>query len=146
MIAGLYERFTLVLLRAALLAAVRRADMPLTFLTGRDAASLAWFTAKQYARIVADVQQLGLYTSTRRPLAPAGIHLRDEREAESEDIKTEILGTRRRRILFWGHGKDESIHLADFTLCGLNETAPCAPGLLGPPEPTVPPATSPETS
>ncbi|MFJ8716184.1 hypothetical protein ACIRD9_23845 [Streptomyces violaceus] len=132
MIAGLYERFTLDPLRAALLAAARRADMPITFLTGRDAASLAWFTAKQYARIAANVRQLGLYTSTDRPLAPAGIHLRHEREAESEDIKTEVLGTRWRRIPFQGHGKDEPINLADFTLCGLNETAPCAPGLLGP--------------
>ncbi|WP_317444124.1 hypothetical protein [Streptomyces collinus] len=76
MIAGLYERFTLDPLRAALLAAARRADMPITFLTGRDAASLAWFTAKQHARIAADARQLGL--------------------------------------------------------CGLNETAPWAPGLLGP--------------
>ncbi|MFG2713439.1 hypothetical protein ACGFX2_23185 [Streptomyces goshikiensis] len=131
-IAGLYEHFTLDPLWDALLAAARRADTQITFLTGRDAASLAWFTAKQYAHIATDVQQLGLYTSTDRPLAQAGIHLRDERDVESEDIKTEILGTRWRRILFQGHGKDDSINLADFTVCGLNETAPRAPGLLGP--------------
>ncbi|MFD3696551.1 hypothetical protein ACFWUZ_10355 [Streptomyces sp. NPDC058646] len=131
-IAGLYEHFTLDPLWDVLLAAARRADMQITFLTGRDAASLAWFTAKQYARIATDVQQLGLYTSTDRPLAQAGIHLRDERDVESEDIKTEVLGTRWRRILFQGHGKDDSINLADFTVCGLNETAPRAPGLLGP--------------
>ncbi|MCX5246707.1 hypothetical protein OG895_15955 [Streptomyces sp. NBC_00201] len=131
-IAGLYEHFTLDPLWAALLAAAHRADVSITFLTGRDAASLAWFTAKQYARIAVDVQQLGMYTSTDRPLAPAGIHLRDERDVESEDVKTEILGARWRRIFFQGHGKDDSLNLADFTVCGLNETAPRAPGLLGP--------------
>ncbi|MFF4686794.1 hypothetical protein [Streptomyces sp. NPDC001307] len=131
LVAGLYEHFTLDPLWTALLAAAR-ADTPITFLTGRDAASLAWFTAKQYAGIAADVQRLGLYTSTDRPPAPAGIHLRDERDVESEDIRTEILGTRWRRVLFQGHGKDDSINLADFTVCGLNETAPRAPGLLGP--------------
>ncbi|MFJ8634791.1 hypothetical protein [Streptomyces sp. NPDC093568] len=72
--------------------------MPITFLTGRDAASLAWFTAKQNARIAADAQQLGPCTSTDRPLAQAGIHLRDERDAEGGDIKTEIPGTRWSRI------------------------------------------------
>ncbi|GLX21379.1 hypothetical protein [Streptomyces lavendulae] len=131
-IAGLYEDFTLDPLWDALLAAARRADVTITFLTGRDAASLAWFTAKQYAAVAADVRQLGLYTSTDRPLAPAGIHLRDERGVEGEDTRSEILGTRWRRILFQGHGKDDSINLADFTVCGLNETAPRAPGRLGP--------------
>ncbi|MEU8686875.1 hypothetical protein [Streptomyces sp. NPDC048665] len=73
-----------------------------------------------------------LYTSTDRPLAPAGIHLRDERGVESTDVKSEILGTRWRRILFQGHGNHDSINLADFTVCGLSELALRRPGALGP--------------
>ncbi|MEU3372073.1 hypothetical protein ABZ734_16615 [Streptomyces sp. NPDC006660] len=132
LVAGTYEHFTLSPLWRTLLAAQRHPGIPVTFLTGRDAASLAWFTAKQYGQVAPDVTELGLFTSTDRPAAPAGIHVRDERGVESEDVKAEILGTVWRRVLFQGHGKDDSINLADFTVCGLNESAPRGKGLLGP--------------
>ncbi|MFB8176006.1 hypothetical protein ACFC8N_07990 [Streptomyces sp. NPDC055966] len=51
---------------------------------------------------------------------------------ESTDVKSEILGTRWRRILFQGHGNHDSINLADFTVCGLSELALRRPGALGP--------------
>ncbi|MFG2719238.1 hypothetical protein ACGFW5_13235 [Streptomyces sp. NPDC048416] len=132
LVAGTYEHFTLAPLWRTLLAAQRHHGIQATFLTGRDAVSLAWFTAKQYAQVAPDVVALGLFTSTDRPAAPAGVLLRDERGVESEDVKAEVLGTPWRRILFQGHGKDDSINLADFTVCGLNEAAPRSPGLLGP--------------
>jgi hypothetical protein len=132
LIACLYEDFTVDLLWPVLRAAARRPNVRLTFLTGRDAASLAWFTAKQYVLAAPDVRELGLFTSTDRGLVRSGIHLRDERGVETADIKSEILGTRWRRILFQGHGKDDSLNLAEFTVCGLNETVHRDQALLGP--------------
>lgn len=123
LIAGLYENFTVDLLWPVLRTVASRPDVRLTFLTGRDAASLAWFTAKQYVRPAADVRQLGVFTATDRGLARSGIHVRDERAMQTADIKSEMLGTRWRRLFLQGHGIDDLLHLADFTICGLNETA-----------------------
>lgn len=132
LIAGLYEDFTVDLLWPVLRAAARRPHVRLTFLTGRDAASLAWFTAKQYVRTAPDVRELGLFTSTDRGLTRSGVHLRDERGVAIADVKSEILGTSWRRILLQGHGKDDSLNLGEFTVCGLNETVRRDPALLGP--------------
>lgn len=121
-IAGLYEHFTVDLIWPLVRATSRRPDVRLSFLTGRDAASLAWFTAKQYVTPAPDVHELGLFTAVDRGLTREGIHLRNEGEVETADVKAEILGTRWRRLMLQGHGKDDSLNLADFTICGLNET------------------------
>jgi hypothetical protein len=131
-IAGLYENFTVDLLWPVLRVAAHRPDVRLTFLTGRDAASLAWFTAKQYVRPAPDVCELGLFTSSDRGLTHSGIHLRDEQGVQTADIRSELLGTRWRRLLLQGHGKDDSLNLAEFTVCGLNETVRRDPALLAP--------------
>jgi hypothetical protein len=132
LIAGVYESFTLDLLWPMLRAAANRPNVRLTFLTGRDAASLAWFIAKQYVRPAPDVSELGVFTSTDRGLARSGIHLRDEQGVQTADVRSEMLGTRWRRLFLQGHGKDDSINLAEFTVCGLNETVDRDPALLAP--------------
>jgi hypothetical protein len=132
LIAGLYEDFKADLLWPVLCAAARRPNVRLTFLIGRDAPSLAWFTAKQYVRTAPDVAELGLFTSTDRGLTRSGIHLRDGPAMETADIKSEMLGTRWRRLLLQGHGADDLLHLADFTVCGLNEVAHRDPALVSP--------------
>jgi hypothetical protein len=121
LIAGLYEHFTVDLIWPLIRAAARRPEVRLTFLTGRDAASLAWFTAKQYVSPAPDVSELGFFTAVDRGFARSGIHLRDAAGVETADVKSEILGTRWRRLFLQGHGKDDSLNLADFTICGLNE-------------------------
>lgn len=132
LIAGLYEHFTVNLLWPVLRAAARRPDVRLTFLTGRDVASLAWFTAKQYVRTAADVTEFGLFSGTDRGVARSGIQVRDERGVQSADVRSEVLGTRWRRIYFQGHGKDDSLNLAEFTVCGMNEAVRRDPSLQGP--------------
>lgn len=132
LIAGLYEDFTVDLLWPVLRAAAHHPNVRLTFLTGRDAASLAWFTAKQYVLTASDVQEFGLFTAVDRGLVRSGIHLRDERGVETADVQSEILGTRWRRIFLQGHGKDDSLNLAEFTVCGLNEIVDRDQALLGP--------------
>lgn len=122
LVAGLYEHFTVDLLWPLVRAAARHPEVRLSFLTGRDAASLAWFTAKQYRAPAADVHEVGLFTGVDRGLSRDGIHLRNEAEVATADVRAEMLGTRWRRLMLQGHGKDDSINLADFTVCGLNET------------------------
>ncbi|MFF3766429.1 hypothetical protein ACFYYR_20425 [Streptomyces sp. NPDC001922] len=102
------------------------------FLTGRDAASLAWFTAKQFCRPDPGVDASGLFTSTDRPEARGAVEVYDDRALERQDIGAELLGRRWRRVLLQGHGRDDSVNLADFTICGLNPEAPRRPDLLGP--------------
>jgi hypothetical protein len=131
LVAGVYDLLTLDPVRATVLAA-HRAGVPLTLLTGRDADSLAWFTAKQYAVVDAGVTAAGLFTSVDRPAPVGEVTVFGERELERRDALAEILGTRWQRLLFQGHGKDDSINLADFTVCGLSEAAPRRDGTVGP--------------
>lgn len=132
LIAGLYEHFTADLIWPLVRATANRPNVRLTFLTGRDAASLAWFTAKQYVHTAADVRELGLYTGVDRGLARGGIQLRDERGVEKADVKSELLDTRWRRLFLQGHGRDDSLNLAEFTICGLNESVDRKPSLVAP--------------
>ncbi|MFF8832362.1 hypothetical protein [Streptomyces sp. NPDC015131] len=132
LLVGTYDRLTLDPVRALLLAGYRDARRGLSLLSGRDAASVAWNVAKQYARRADDLDALGLFTDTDRPPHLPGVRVFDDRDFERADIQAEILGTRWRRVVFQGHGKDDSINLGEFTICGLNETAPARPGVLAP--------------
>ncbi|WP_430791123.1 hypothetical protein [Actinoplanes sp. G11-F43] len=133
LIAGLYEHFTADLIWPLVRATAHRPDIRLTFLTGRDAASLAWFTAKQYVHTAPDVRELGLYTAVDRGLTRNGaIRLRDERGVERADVMSELLGTRWRRLFLQGHGRDDSINLAEFTICGRNDAVERDPALVAP--------------
>lgn len=131
-IAGLYEHLTVEAVWPLMRAAERRPDVRLRILTGRDAASLAWFTAKQYVRAAPDVQEIGMFTSVDRGLTRGGIHLVDEQDMKTADVRSEILGTRWSRLLLQGHGKDDSLNLADYTICGLNSVVPRKENVIGP--------------
>ncbi|NJP65305.1 hypothetical protein HCJ92_03155 [Streptomyces sp. ventii] len=132
LIAGLYEHLTVDTVWPLLRAADHRPDVRLRILTGRDAASLAWFTAKQYVRKASDVRELGVFTAVDRGLSRSGIRLLDARDMETADVRSEILGTRWSRLLLQGHGKDDSLNLADYTICGLNSLAPRRENVIGP--------------
>ncbi|GAA2271648.1 hypothetical protein GCM10010430_66890 [Kitasatospora cystarginea] len=129
---GCYDRLNLDPVRALLLATYRSRRHRLTLLSGRDAASLAWNIAKQYARPATGIDAVGLFTDTDRPPHLPGVRVFDDRDFERADIQAEILGTRWRRVAFQGHGKDDSVNLGEFTICGLNPAVPARPGLLGP--------------
>lgn len=131
-VVGCYDRMNLSPVRALLLATYRGPEHALTLLSGRDGASVAWNVAKQYARPDAGVEALGLFTDTDRPPHLPGVKVFDDRDFERADIQAEILGTRWRRVVFQGHGKDDSVNLGEFTICGLNPAVPAVPGLLGP--------------
>ncbi|MDT0447597.1 hypothetical protein [Streptomyces hesseae] len=132
LVVGCYDRLTLDPVRELLLATYRGAEHGLTVLSGRDGASVAWNVAKQYAAPDPGVEALGLFTDTDRPPPPEGVRVFDDRDFERVDIQAEILGTRWRRVVFQGHGKDDSVNLGEFTICGMNPAVPARPGLLGP--------------
>jgi hypothetical protein len=127
-----YHRLTLDPVRALLLASYRGPERALTLLSGRDGASVAWNVAKQYLEPADGVEALGLFTDTDRPPHLPGVRVFDDRDFEHADIQAEILGTRWRRVVFQGHGKDDSVNLGEFTICGRNQAVPAVPGLLGP--------------
>ncbi|MYS86710.1 hypothetical protein [Embleya scabrispora] len=129
---GCYDRLNLDPVRALLLTTYRDREPGLTLLSGRDAASVAWNVAKQYATVAPGVDAIGLFTDTDRPPHSDGVRVFDDRDFERVDIQAEILGTRWRRVAFQGHGKDDSVNLGEFTICGLNPAAPARAGLLGP--------------
>ncbi|MGK5640260.1 hypothetical protein ACSNOK_18380, partial [Streptomyces sp. URMC 126] len=132
LLVGVHDRLRLSPVRDLLLAAYRGAERALTLLSGRDGASVAWNVAKQYAATAPGVEALGLFTDTDRPPRPDGVRVFDDRDFARADVQGEILGTRWRRVVFQGHGKDDSVNLGDFTVCGLNPAVPAVPGLLGP--------------
>ncbi|MFG2124486.1 hypothetical protein [Streptomyces sp. NPDC048710] len=132
LVVGVYDKLTLGTVRETALAAYAHPGLNLAFLTGRDAASLAWFTAKQYAAAAPEVTELGLFTATDRPVPVEGVRVFDERRLEADDIQAQVLDPLWRRVLFQGHGKDDSVNLAEFTLCGLSTAAPRRADLLGP--------------
>ncbi|MFD3573043.1 hypothetical protein [Streptomyces sp. NPDC058644] len=132
LLVGTYARLNLDPVRSLLLATYRDARRGLSLLSGRDGASVAWNVAKQYAQVPEGLDALGLFTDTDRPPHLPGVKVFDDRDFERADIQAEILGTRWRRVVFQGHGKDDSINLGEFTICGLNESAPAQPGVLAP--------------
>ncbi|WP_371530806.1 hypothetical protein OG302_37160 [Streptomyces sp. NBC_01283] len=132
LLVGTYARLNLAPVRPLLLATYRDARRGLSLLSGRDGASVAWNIAKQYAQLPEDLDALGLFTDTDRPPRLPGVKVFDDRDFERHDIQAEILGTQWRRVVFQGHGKDDSINLGEFTICGLNESATALPGVLAP--------------
>lgn len=132
LLVGTYARLNLDPVRPLLLATYRDARRGLSLLSGRDGASVAWNIAKQYALVPDDLDAIGLFTDTDRPPHLPGVEVFDDRDFERKDIQAAILGTRWRRVVFQGHGKDDSINLGEFTICGLNETATARPGVLAP--------------
>ncbi|MFF7755667.1 hypothetical protein ACFZCP_42100 [Streptomyces sp. NPDC007971] len=132
LVVGTYDRLCLDPVRDLLQSTYRAAGLGLSFLSGRDPLSLLWNTAKQYARTRKSLTRLGLFTDTDRPASTDRVRVYDDRDFERVDIQAEILGSAWRKVVFQGHGKDDSINLGEFTICGLNGTAPRDAGLLGP--------------
>ncbi|MFF2924522.1 hypothetical protein ACFVTP_19320 [Streptomyces celluloflavus] len=133
LVVGTYRHLCLDPVRELLQRTYRRAgELGLSFLSGRDPHSLLWNVAKQYADVDDALTRLGIFTDTDRPAPAHDVRVYDDRDFARLDIQAEILGSRWRKVVFQGHGKDDSINLGDFTICGLNPVAPRETALLGP--------------
>jgi hypothetical protein len=129
LIVGPYGALTSVRLRALLLAAHAAGDVELSFLTGRDVHSLAWMVAKQWAAIDDGVTAVGLVSAEDAADGVGAVEVFGPAELDRRDVQREILARRWRRLLFQGHGKDDSVNLGDFTVCGLNDEVAAGDGL-----------------
>jgi hypothetical protein len=103
-----------------------------SLLTGRDDASLAWMAAKQWLVPDPEVTRLALVSSAADRLDAPGTLFLGEKELETQDIRRTLLDHRWRAVLFQGHGKDDSINLAEFTICGRNADVAPTGDLLRP--------------
>jgi hypothetical protein len=95
-----------------------REGRDLYVLTGRDQRSLSWAIAKQFAAPAPG--EVGVF-SELDSLEPAeGVRWFGAHDMSREDLREVVLGTVWRRVLFHGNGKDDSLNLGAFTLCGLS--------------------------
>lgn len=102
------------------------------FLTGRDVHSLLWMTAKQYAVVTEEIRSVGFVSSTEDPPSVEGTIAFGRKDLEDNDVQAELLSRPWWSLLLQGHGKDDSVNLGDFTICGLNPATPPRHGTLRP--------------
>lgn len=88
-------------------------------LTGRDAYSLSWMIAKQYAAAAPVVAATtALFTDLDQEPLPTGARYVDARAMDGTDVRGLTLDETWGRVLFNGHGTEDSINLGPFTVCG----------------------------
>jgi hypothetical protein len=132
LLVGTYAQLRLHPLRSLLLSTYGECGRHLSLISGRDAPSVGWNAAKQYAVPHPAVTAVGIFTDTDRPQPIGEVLVFDDRDVNRSDIQTEILQRQWRRVVFQGHGKDDSINLGEFTICGKNNVVDAVPGVLGP--------------
>lgn len=132
LIVGVYARLTSDRLLGLLQAAGRRPDATIGIVSGRDAVSVAWMAAKQWAQPGADVTDCGLISGVTALDEAPGISVWGPAELRSRDVKRRLLSTRWRSIMFYGHARDDHIVLGKYTVCGRNDSVPSATGTFRP--------------
>lgn len=122
LVVGTYDQLNTATVRHLLLNAHLERNISLGFLTGRDEVSLLWFAAKQWAHLSPVADLAGFFSDVDTPTAALGVRVFGPGKLDTHQIRSEILGRFWRTILFQGHGKDDSINLSAWTICGLNPT------------------------
>ncbi|KPK54678.1 MAG: hypothetical protein AMS22_05455 [Thiotrichales bacterium SG8_50] len=120
LIVGLYESLSWRNVSSLLMASHDSPGLNLGFLTGRDQHSLQWMAAKQWATPAPEVVVAGLFSSVDSPTSNGNLQVYSENDFDTVDILPIVMERRWRSILFQGHGKDDSINLGEFTVCGRN--------------------------
>lgn len=128
---GLYHDLNWRIVRSLLFQGQRQ-NFNLGFLSGRDIYSLLWLVAKQWAVVDPEVREVGFFSSVDNPKTEPPIQVYGEPAMNRENIQKMLLEQAWRKLLLQGHGKDDSINLGDFTVCGRNEFIAPAPGALHP--------------
>ncbi|MFJ2186430.1 hypothetical protein ACIOJE_00535 [Kitasatospora sp. NPDC087861] len=103
----------------------------LFLLTGRDAHTVSWVVAKQYANAAPHGETGMISELDTLPAAPGTVWFGAE-DVRHKDIQGIALDRVWRRVLFHGNGKDDQLNLGRFTLCGLSPVGERDPGLPGP--------------
>ncbi|MFE4973191.1 hypothetical protein ACFRAR_13880 [Kitasatospora sp. NPDC056651] len=103
----------------------------LFLLTGRDAHTVSWVVAKQYADPAPHGETGMVSELDGQPAAPGTVWFGAE-DVRHRDIRGIALDRVWRRVLFHGNGKDDQLNLGRFTLCGLSPVGERDPALAGP--------------
>lgn len=120
LVVGLYQDLHWQAVRPLLFQSQKQ-QFALGFLSGRDIHSLLWLVARQWAVVDPQVQAIGFFSAVATPAAALPIQVYGEGAMERENIQQLLLGQPWRKVLLQGHGKDDSINLGNFTVCGRNE-------------------------
>ena len=93
-------------------------------LSGRDRAALSWHVAKQWAVPRTNVRRVGLISGSDDPAEREGAEIVGAERLRNTDAQSIALHGTWRALAFQGHGKDDSVNLGEFTLCGRNPDVP----------------------
>jgi len=110
-----------------------RTKKQLYFISGRDIHSLSWMVAKQFSRWTDKIKSIGVFTSGSLDVCRIdNLYSFDYNKLKSVNIQAELLRKKWKSILLQGHGKDDSVNLRDFTICGRNPVVQPAENSLAP--------------
>ncbi len=124
LVVGLYQDLKSSSVLGLLMSSFEDNSISIGFVSGRDIHSLSWLLAKQFAEShFVESGEIGFFSTEEMPDNVAGVHVFDVDQMEEENIRETILSRSWKKIVFQGHGKDDSINLADYTICGRAEVA-----------------------
>ncbi|MEV7866770.1 hypothetical protein AB0P17_11840 [Streptomyces sp. NPDC088124] len=130
LVVGAYPQLTAGALRP-LVDATHRSSRNLFLLTGRDAHSVSWMIAKQYA--APDARgPVGMFSALDAASPVPGVEWFGADDIRHRDIQGLALDRVWRRLFFHGNGTEDQLHLGEFTVCGLSPAGERAPGRQGP--------------
>lgn len=92
------------------------------FLVARDLSSLSWLIAKQFLRV--KWNHKGVFSHKKISdfsKLSSDWNLFDINKLESNNIKKELESKQWESLIFHGHGKEDHLNLADYTLSGIND-------------------------
>jgi len=97
-------------------------NLDIYFLVARDLSSLSWLITKQFLDNTQSKKALFSHKKLNNSFSDWEIF--DIRKLESIDIKDTIQTNEWESLVFHGHGKEDHLNLADYTLSGLNQAIP----------------------
>jgi hypothetical protein len=123
LVAGVYARLTSGLLHDLLEAAERRPGAGVGVISGRDAATVGWMAAKQWAAPRPDVTDCGLLSDVTAFDDAPGVTVWGPSELRRDDAGRALLAARWRSLMLYGHAADDHVVLGRHTICGRNDAA-----------------------
>ena len=127
LVGGLYDRLTFGAVRDLLICGAGVGAM-IAFISGRDPTSLAWFAAKQWARFPTALTRRAIFTDVEAGEETETVEVFGPERLDRSDVRAAVMAGSWRAVMFQGHGKDDSVNLGDWTVCGLNCTAHASSG------------------
>ncbi|TMR44558.1 hypothetical protein [Streptococcus pseudopneumoniae] len=123
---GLYKDFSQYKI-LTILEYCKKNNIELYILTGRDLSSLSWMIGKQFysksekevRKAVFSHKKLNEFSETKNKW-----DIFDIKRLENENIKNLLEEKSWSELVFHGHGKEDHLNLADFTLHGFNKLIP----------------------